>query len=335
MKRLRPGSRMDGRAPAQLGLSIVELMVSMALGLMVVLAATTVLLSSKSGHTSVDESTRLQDSGRYALDIIGRNVRQSAYEQWDAPNAPIIIADTFQPNITGLDGKTLDDDSDGISSSITPASGVKSDVLALRFFGSSDASGADGSVLNCGGFAVAAPTSVATADVDRGWSIFYVKNNASGEPELRCKFRTANGWNSEAIIANVESFQILYGLDTAGNGIPTRFLRANAITALDDSMSLVSVTAADKALEKLRKSNWKKVVAIKVALLVRGTQPARVSQTNVTYDLFGPKYAGENAALDPGSSVLETNLDATQRDRLRKVFQTTVLIRNRVAGSNL
>ena len=322
---------------AQCGVSLVEMMVSIALSLMVVLAATTVLLASKSGHTSVDETTRLQDAGRYALDIISRNVRQTAYEQWDRTDAPIVVSRTFTPSIIGLDGQTLGATSEAMLTPQTPG-GIKSDVLALRFFGSSDASGADGTVLNCAGYAVPAPTSVASADAERAWSIFYVKESSSGEPELRCKYRSASGWASDAIVPGVESFQVLYGLDTSSttantsSGMPTRFLRASAIDALDNTLTLTGDTDAAKALDKLRQSHWKKVVAVKIALLMRGTLPTRLNDP-LQFDLFDAKYAGKYAGVDLGTSVVEGDLRASERDRLRKIFSATILLRNHVAGS--
>ena len=48
----------------------------------------------------------------------------------------------------------------------------------------------------------------------RGWSIFYVAANGDGEAELRCKYRGASGWGADAIVRGVDSFQVLYGVDT-------------------------------------------------------------------------------------------------------------------------
>ena len=321
------------RLTDQRGMTLSELMVSIVLGLFVVLAATTLLLSSKSGYTSVDETTRLQDTGRYAIDIIGRSVRQSQYEQWDKLDAPLVLGPTFSANIAGLDGKTLDTVPVGLGSPVDPPeAAIKSDVLALRFFGSGAGVGGDGTMLNCAGFGVAAPSSAVTADAERGWSIFYVKENASGDPELRCKYLGASAWSSDAIISGVESFQVLYGVDTNGNGLPTRFMRATAVDGLDTAWRSANPAATD--FEKKRNTFWKKIVALKVALLLRGTQPARPDATVARFDLFGGKYAAESSSVDAGTTVLEANLPVGLRDRLRRVFSATILIRNRSAGTS-
>lgn len=311
---------------SQAGLTIVELMISLTLSLLVILAATALLLSSKSGYAAQDDGTRIQETGRYALESIARAVRQTAYENWDTEQAPMIAGAAFSANIDGLDAHSLKENTDGIESAqATSVNG--SDVLSLRFFGA-----ADGSILNCAGFGVAAPRSHEAADDVRGWSIFYV-TDSDGEPELRCKYFGKTSWTSEAIARGAESFQVLYGLDTDADGLPNQFLTATAIDALDATLSLVGHNAATRAVDKNRKTYWKKVTAIKVALLVRGSERARVDTLTTQYDLFGKDYGDAYAAVDRGTRIREEDVPHVIRNRLRKVFSLTIQLRNRAAGS--
>jgi type IV pilus assembly protein PilW len=323
----------------QAGLTLVELMVAMTLGLLVVLAATGLLVSSKNSYTAQDDNIRVQDAGRFALEIITRAVRQTGYVNWDKQDAPMIATDVMSPSIVGLDANSLKSSAIGIENPLgTSVNG--SDVLAVRFFGvgnkpsagsSVDGFSRDGygSIINCAGFGVDAPVSQNTADEDRGWSIFYVANNSNGEPELRCKYY-GGSWSSEAIASGVESFQVLYGVDSDSppDSLPNKFLTATEINALDDKDGLSALPLADK--NKL--TNWKKVVAIKIGLLLRGASPnggsAAVCPDAICFDLFGTDYGKDNSAADKGTRFKESDLPANTQNRVRKVFATTIQLRN-------
>jgi type IV pilus assembly protein PilW len=326
MKRHHLHARRMALRRKQHGLTIAELMISMALGLLVILATTILLVSSKSTYTAQDDGTRLQETGRYALENIARWVRQAAFEDWDTEQAPIVADAISSANIDGLDAHSLTERTNGIESALsTSVNG--SDVLALRFFGAGD-----GSILNCAGFAVTSAQAQEDAEKGRGWSIFYVADS-DGEPELRCKYFGKNSWTSEAIARGVESFQVLYGVDTDADGLPNQFLTATAIDALDGQLILDGRNAIERAQDKNKKTYWKKVMVIKVAMLVRGSELARMDALTTQYDLFGKDYADAYATTDRGTRIREDELPPAVRNRLRKVFTQTIQLRNHPAGS--
>ncbi|MBI1891128.1 MAG: PilW family protein [Burkholderiales bacterium] len=313
------------------GFSIVELMISMAVGLLISLASISLLLSSKNAYTAQDDYVEIQQTGRYALEAITRAIHQAGYENWDQEDAPAVTDKSLSANISGLDARSLKSALPALESPITAAING-SDVLAVRYFGSGSGSNGDGTIINCAGFGVAATTQDA-AEEERGWSIFYVANDSVGEPELRCKYKRKNGWSSEAIARGVESFQILYGVDTDGDGLANQFLRAVDITALDDALMLSGSTKAARISEKNAKTYWKKVVAIKMGLLIRGWQSSRVDDPTHFHDLLGQAYSDAYAAMDSGVRIYEGTLPNKIRSRVRKVFSTTIRLRNQEAGA--
>lgn len=330
---LRSGRRARCTATRQhqAGLTIVELMVSITVGLLVVMATTALLVSSKAGYIAQDEGVRLQDTGRYAVEIITRAVRQAAYENWERDAAAIINIPQISANIAGLDARSLKDASAGLDAPVTKSVNG-SDVLAVRFMGTGTGPNGDGIMLNCAGLGVAEPLNL---EADRGWSIFYVAADKTGEPELRCKYRAKNGWNTEAIARGIESFQVLYGVDTDADGLPNQFLNATKIDALDNALVLEGANAAARAIDKHKKTYWKKIAMVKVALLVRGSQSARTGTPANQFDLFGKDYAGINGATDIGTLIKEESLAAATRSRLRKVFTATIQLRSQAAGSDI
>lgn len=65
--------------PRMRGLSLVELMVALAIGLIVLAAVSTVFVNSKSSYTTQESSARLQENARFALQFIARDLRMAGY----------------------------------------------------------------------------------------------------------------------------------------------------------------------------------------------------------------------------------------------------------------
>jgi type IV pilus assembly protein PilW len=133
--------------------------------------------------------------------------------------------------------------------------------------------------------------------------------DASGETELRCKYRSASGWGADAIVRGVDSFQVLYGVDTdtPPDGVPNTYLNATAVQAI---------------------AGWKRVCSIKLALLLHGERNTRSDTVDARYDLFGPAYSDAHGE-DLGVRVVESSLPPSQRLRARRLFSMTVALRNR------
>ena len=189
----------------QHGWTITEMMIAITLGLFILLTATGLLLSSKSGYVMQDQNASIQETGRYAVEVISRSVRQAGYENWNSGTIPMLTGKDFSATVIGMDAMTLKKTTAGFDGATSTDVVNGSDVLAVRFFGESSY-GEEGAILNCAGLAVAGPASIQTADQERGWSIFFVAKDSSGEPELRCKYQSKTSWNADAIARGVESF---------------------------------------------------------------------------------------------------------------------------------
>jgi type IV pilus assembly protein PilW len=308
----------------QHGMSMVELLVSVALGMLVVLGAGTMLLASNNGYLQHVEASRLNDNGTYALEIIGRAIRQTGFASWESSAGPVLVRPEDSASVSGADGRSVSKNANGIDNLLT-ASVNGSDVLALRFFGAGTGTGGDGSAINCAGFGAGATGSAG----ERGWNIFYVARDAGGEAELRCKYRGESSWGSEAIVRGVDSFQVLYGLDTdqPADGVANRYLNAAAIAQLDSGLVLSgSGTAA--ADEFNGKTWWKRVVSIRIGLLLHGERSGAAGNERLTFDLFGKPYSEIAASSDIGVHIEEATLPVGQRALLRRMAGSTIALRN-------
>jgi type IV pilus assembly protein PilW len=318
----------------QAGLTMIELMIAMALGLLLMLVATSLLLSSKAGYVAEDQIVQIHETGRYATEVLARAIRQTGYEHMDGERVAIMATADLTANVAGLDAMTLKKTGAGLTSATSGDAVNGSDVLAVRFFGDDAGDGNNGTILNCAGLAVSAMTATGSAEQDRGWSIFYVAKDSAGEPELRCKYQTKSGWNADAIARGVESFQVLYGVDVHGGGTPDQFINARDVDALDDRLALNGNNAVERLADLNRKTYWKKVRSIRFSLLVRGSQKARDDALTDEYHLFGPVYSRMQADSDKGVFITEQSLPVATRDYIRKIFTQTIQLRNDAAGSD-
>jgi type IV pilus assembly protein PilW len=289
----------------QRGMTLAELMVALAVGLAIVLAAGRLLVLANGAYAAQVESSAVDDGGRFAVDLIGRAVRQAGAV--DIALLASDAADAAPPRLAGLDARTLSRTTPGLSDPLQAAING-SDVLAVRF------PGADGGAVDCAGFPAAAGA--------EGWSIFYLARNSEGEAELRCKYRGAAHWSADALVTGVDGFQVLYGVDTDDppDGVANRYLNAAALDALDADLAGLGEA------EFNRRTRWKRVVAVRVGLLLHGNRPTRAEPGSVRYDLLGAAYADAAGAIDPGSSLDEARMTADLRRRERRLFSFTVAL---------
>lgn len=298
----------------QPGFTIAEFMVAMVLGLAVLLAAGSLLIGATRAHAALLEAAEMDDAGRYALDALARAVRLAGHVDWAAHPVP----DPAVPAaIAGLDAASLTYAGAGIDAPL-PLAVNGSDVLALRFAGTGAPPDGDGGTLDCAGFPVHRD--------QEGWSIFYVARNAQGDAELRCKYRGAGSWSSDAVAGHVDSFQVLYGLDTDGDGAPNRYVNASAIRALDAALVLAGSTLDERDADLRTRSHWKRVASVRVGLLLHGPRQATGSGASHVHWLFGPGYDGALAAADPGARLAAADLDSEGDARMRKVYGAVIAL---------
>jgi type IV pilus assembly protein PilW len=292
------------------GMSLAELLVALAVGLGVVLGAGRLLVHANSAYAAQMESAAIDDGGRYALELVGRALRQAAATD---PLALIAAAASAPPaRLAGLDASSVGRTTPAIDSP-SPDAVNGSDVLAMRFPGAGPAPDGDGSSVGCAGFTV--------AEGEEGWSIFYVARNSEGEPELRCKYRGTSNWSADAIVSGVDGFQLLYGIDTdePRDGAPNRYVNADTLRALDAALG-----ASDEQ-DLRRRTWWKRVTSVQVGLLLHGARATRSRPGEMEYALLGPAYA-EAGTADAGVVLREAAMDADLRLRERRLFTLTVAL---------
>ncbi|MGH8770865.1 MAG: PilW family protein [Burkholderiales bacterium] len=185
----------------QRGLSLVELMVAIVIGLLLTAIVSQLFLGSKQTYRTQDSSARLQENARYALGLLTREIRMARYHVSDPNTQFATLLPVEGQNDTGFGA---------------------SDEITVRYFGRDNSAGAaaDGTVFDCLGTAAKRTTDLV---VDR----FYIAQDAANnnEPTLYCD----NGAGGQPLVAGIESMHILFGEDTDADGTPNRFRPAQIV----------------------------------------------------------------------------------------------------------
>ena len=317
----------------QAGFTLVELMVAMAVGLLISLAAIAGLISARRGFSTVDAASQLRDNGRFSVDLIRRLGVQSGFKDRLFAAAPVPpplagAAANPPPNIYGFNNASLNA-KDPLTTANPRAAGSEgygSDILILRYqtaerFPGADAS--DQSMIDCSGDS---PKAIPANRYDRVVSVFHVDLDR-GEPSLMCTYSPTGAapFTTVPVVRGVENFQVLYGTDgvSAGKasaatnvaGSPNAFLRADEL-----------VVSGDQAGTN---SNWRRVRSLRIGMILRG--PRNSAQERAVQRLFpfgaadasGNRGSGMASANDPG-----TVFDPPADGRLRQVVTFTVHLRN-------
>ncbi len=88
---------MASRGACQRGLTLTELMVSVAISLAVLVALSNVYLSSRGAHRTNEALARVQESGRFALDWISRDLRSTGFAGCLSRGAQIAVYSSPRP----------------------------------------------------------------------------------------------------------------------------------------------------------------------------------------------------------------------------------------------
>lgn len=310
----------------QAGLTLIELMLSLTLGMSLVLATAGLFVAQKSLYATYSEAAQLEENARLATGLLRQAIQQAGYRDWGAgPAMDRAMLLDLSPDVMGLDARGQGS-APGLERNMT-ATVNHSDVLALRFSGSGAGGVADGSMTDCSGRALPLPVDL---ESDRGWSIFHVAVGSAGEPELYCKSRGQSGWQSQPLVTGVEALQCLYGVDLDGDGLADRYLNANGIDALDSAEGVVDAGSSDVAGMKLyrQRTRWKNVVGIRVALVLRA-RGGNEAVHKTPLQLFGQLYAGQSGAGDAGTTLDMATMTPQLQRRLRKLVVLTMPVLNR------
>jgi len=292
------------KQPSERGFSIIEMMISITIGLMIVAALIGVLTSNSRSSNTNDRTSELQSNGRYALDHLKRELRHAGYRgyTWAEPNTPTTAiavtseclgggaADSFVQNIRqGIWGAN---DANPFTADCLPAANrLRGDILVIRRAASAPTAALSANVMyfrstySAGEVfqGTVAPTITGTPQADFALQeyVYYIgsDDNNAAAPALRRVSLQANAMVDEMVVSGIEHMQVQYGrLDTASN---TQYWNANGISgASTDSPATLSTYA------------WDEVNSVRIWLLARTSRSENGYSNTNSYTMgdivYGP-----------------------------------------------
>jgi type IV pilus assembly protein PilW len=225
---LRPGrseSRPGGRARrGQAGLTLVELMVSLLIGLFLVGGLLTLVQDNKRTFTAQNLLAQLQDSERLIVAIMTDVIETAGY----FPDPRVNTAASALPAAT-IAGTVW---AAGQAVSGTLGAGATGDTVKVRY-----ATNSGDGVLSCNG------SSNASGAVYTYVNTFSVIVQPNGSSDLVCtRDDLAAPGNQFPLVSGVTKLTVLYGVNSAGTGNTVdTYMNAAAVTATGRWANVVSV----------------------------------------------------------------------------------------------
>jgi type IV pilus assembly protein PilW len=269
------------------GFSLIELMVSLTIGFLIILAISSAFVSNASIKRTNSRYAEVETNGRYAIDFMRREIRHAGF---------LAVSNSSLPNIqqAGSVGSTDYGCGAGFVANLGQPIWGSNDSNSLSCISSTSYGGGDVLVLRRAGLTAAAPAPAALAsntlyvrsefvkttvflgptrpanlqspveDYPLETDIFYISkytNSASESPQVPALYRLTLGagpaLTAQLIASGVENMQVQYGVN---NGT-TRFLNANAVAA----------------------SDWPNVTAVRIWLLARSSDAEPGYSNKSTY----------------------------------------------------
>lgn len=277
----------------QRGLSLVEMMVSIALGLLILVAILQVFTASRQTYRYQQNISRMQENARIAIEILQRTVRDTGFEPPPASSAQLVCATAAACLLGGSNNLT--------SSQATAAAAISgSDTLIIRIR-------SDGNATDCQGETLPYNLIAGNDYVNALGNPVHTSNEfrigptvptTTNPPSLRCgqSSSTSTSWG-QPLVDDIEDMQVLYGYRNSSTG------------------NLVYVPG-----NLLATSDYYLITAVRIQLCVRSPDANVVSSANTQHCLMDSDGDGAN---DDDRTLSTTD------GRLRQVVTTTIKLRNR------
>lgn len=278
---------------SQQGLSLIELMIAITLGMVIMGAALQFMLSTRQTYDLNDDISRIQENGRMALDIMVKDIQLAGYRH------PLHVLDSFGTPGFVLEDCSLTTTTNNAGTPIpictTEGTGTSSDTLAIQYDPPPD----DGTrpETGCNGATV--------VDTDAVIANVYSIDTADNISSLYCQtFSVSTSpiapiGNRVPLVDGIDNMQVLY--------------RVTTITGSNESYRFVSY-------DQLTTDDMPNITAVRIGLLVsNGFATGSAEGQTRTYRV-----------LDSGTITYPAvSTDPLDRQP-RRIYSTTVQFNNRM-----
>ena len=248
----------QGRRPSRMhGVSMIELMVSLTVGLVVVGAVLLSYLGSIRTSKLQAAYAEMNENAQIAMTFLGRDLLQAGYASPTGVSGSTTFARSYSARpVMGCDNGFAAPNTTG---DVVCAVGAGKPAIEVVYEADirNTVPTSAGVPSDCLGNGLPA-TTVGTATFYFAYNRYYLTTSAIGRSELHCASR--QGAAGQPLADNVEALKIWYGEANAAN--PRQVVRY---------VSAANVT------------DWGQVLSVRVCLLMRSSDPVLTAEDSVTY----------------------------------------------------
>jgi type IV pilus assembly protein PilW len=245
----------------QQGLTLVEMMIAMTLGLLLMTGVTQIFISNKQTYSTTQTLGQVEENGRFALNFLVKSIRKAGYTSDTSTSRP--------PFLAGSDCTTT-------TACTTNGSGTSgNDMMAVEFdsTGSSDCNGTSFST---------SPPMIA--------NVFWIANDSTTNTNaLYCRGYnvTTGAWIEAAqpLVPGIETLQVLYG-EVTGSGtpdVPDHYVSADRVSDWSKIKSVRVAVLAQSASTGSGQSQTRKYAVLDAGFFsYTDNQPRVMYETTVS-----------------------------------------------------
>ncbi|MBS7807513.1 PilW family protein [Variovorax sp. PCZ-1] len=304
----------------QAGLTLIELMIGLVLGLLIIAAASATYVSTVQASRVAEANSQMNETAAITLGLLQQQIRLAGYSQ--------IVGSTTYSIRKNFDGSGIRGCTGGFSSASTAAfnsltcnnTTATPDSLVIRYEATVNNTIPTGANVptNCVGEGISQSTPSSATSTVPGAMVpgayrlsenrYFVRTagTPSGGPELYCA--GATGTNTfgtiSPVMEGIEAMQITYGVANTSTG---------TVTSAYMSAQAIDTTFASESLD----TRWKRVVSARVCIVIRSTD-ASERFANVTDTATNQYFDCSNTA--------QTITDG----RARRAYTTTIMLKNKL-----
>ncbi|HGX92941.1 MAG TPA: prepilin-type N-terminal cleavage/methylation domain-containing protein [Candidatus Tenderia sp.] len=314
----------------QRGLSLIELMISITIGLIIAAGIMQIFISNKQTYRVQEGMARMQENGRFAIDLLSRDLRMAGYYGcWTDASTIVNTLNDAGTDPYNFNVSLVGSDNTGVNGSDTitlrGAIGNGISLTAAMPDSSADLSSQPAVppplatedivvVSDCAAAAVFQITNYTDANGNT------VHNTGGGSIPGNSTKNLGNRFGSDASIFRVATVQYFIALNANGEPELMRQEGTDAAVALFEGVESIQILygedsdndgSANRYLDASQVVDMNNVVSIRLAFLLRTVEEVGGELDTRTYSLLG------------------TVFDPVDDRRLRRVYSTTIKLRNR------
>ncbi len=320
---------------AQSGFSLIEIMIAITLSLLLIAGVLQIFLSTRATFRMQDGLSRVQESGRFAVEMMSRDIRMAGYAGCGKlENIKLNVIADDAPAFAGLQDALIGIDS-ATGWAAAPANWINTtDAITVQRASEGDIRltgnlAADNANIQMNGnrYGFEADdllfiTDCQSADLFRATNV----SNSGGTVTIahaenrNSSNRLSKLYQEDATVMAFLSQTYFVGTNPAGE--PALFVVINgaAPQELVDGIQDMQITYGvdtndDRMVDAYQEAgavaDWTQVMSARVAVLAQSAENVQADTVNLTYDV-----AGTNVTIDDS--------------RMRQAFSETIAVRNRV-----